>query len=341
MSILAACVALCALLLAVLQVFIRPIMWALLTSSFLFSTKRQLTASTRAALGRVRTTGSTLSLSVLVWPVRFLDSCVDRAYTAMTTIRRANLVLLLSAVLAFNFSGYIEANSLSFVGSLFERACAALTLLANAGGHVSFWLEQSWQSTCTLIAAYLLAVAMFGWRVEYARALQLLAVPVWLVVLVSSGLVASSYRPVLALGLFVLILLGLFSMVHETVTRKLRRLAHRSSSRPLLLNYDDDDHHHHNDADTSEHEACNETTTTAAAAAAATADMPIGSPRSASMHSTNIGDIGDNETMAAGGDVSSGATNVAMEDDDSTSNLVSTHRNHTFVLQKRFYLLMP
>lgn len=100
-SLLVVCVGLCALLFVVLQAFVRPILWALLTSACLFSLKRLLTDVARRRLAEIERAESMLAFQLVLLPIGLVDSCVDWMW-ALLKRRYRNFIALLAAVLFFN-----------------------------------------------------------------------------------------------------------------------------------------------------------------------------------------------------------------------------------------------
>lgn len=100
-GLLVVCVGLCALLYVVLQAFVRPILWALLTSAFLFSLKSLLTDVARRRLQEIEKNDSMLAFEMAVMPLRIVDSCIDWIW-ALIKRRYRNFLVLSLAVLLFN-----------------------------------------------------------------------------------------------------------------------------------------------------------------------------------------------------------------------------------------------
>ncbi len=116
-SVFSACLGLLAALFIVLEAFLKPIFWALLTSAFLFSSKRYLTDVARLRLADIEKRDKTLALECLVAPFQLVDSGIDLFWSFLkkNVSRLAGLVAL---ILLFNVvDSYYETfvQALSFV----------------------------------------------------------------------------------------------------------------------------------------------------------------------------------------------------------------------------------
>lgn len=100
-GLLVVCVGLCALLYVVLQAFVRPILWALLTSACLFSIKRFLTDVARRRLVEIERNRSMLAFEMAVLPLKMADACVDWIW-ALIKRRYRNFLVLSLAVVVLN-----------------------------------------------------------------------------------------------------------------------------------------------------------------------------------------------------------------------------------------------
>lgn len=100
-SIFFACLGLLAILYIVLESFLKPIFWALLTSAFLFSSKRYLTDKARLRLSDIEKKENILALEFIFFPFQMIDSGIN-CFWAFLKKNVTHLVGLVTAVILYN-----------------------------------------------------------------------------------------------------------------------------------------------------------------------------------------------------------------------------------------------
>lgn len=200
------CIGLLAILLIVLQVFVRSILWAVLTSAFLFSFKRYLTDLSRNRLSFIEKNGATLAIELIISPFRLIDSTIDLIWSFIVQKYRQFLILV-STIILFNLS-------CSFYETLFDYSIKILSILTQTSNLMTYYVDNSWQFTCALVIAYLLAIA-FYWHENYSTIFQILSLPVWLSIMFLSSKLLGQYRPYFMIVFIFLICIGVYSFLYE------------------------------------------------------------------------------------------------------------------------------
>lgn len=104
-SIFFACLGLLAILFIVLRAFLKPIFWALLTSAFLFSSKRHLTNIARSRLASIEKREAVLALESILFPFELLDSGID----FFCSFFKKNIFRLIGLILTVVFFNIIDS----------------------------------------------------------------------------------------------------------------------------------------------------------------------------------------------------------------------------------------
>lgn len=214
-SLLVVCIGLFALSIVVLQAFVRSIIWAVLTSAFLFSFKRYLTDRARDRLKEIEQQRM-LAIELTLLPFKLVDSSVDGLWTFIRRKYRIILLILL-AIGVFHLAH-------SFYQSLIDFLIRLVHLTSRTSHTISSYADTFlWQVTCTLLCSYILAVA-FYWNESYKTLFQILSLPVWSSLIFLFSKLLGTYRPVFLLVFIFLICLGIYSFVYELIAKYKRRL---------------------------------------------------------------------------------------------------------------------
>ena len=211
------CLGLCALLLIVLQAFVRSILWALLTSAFLFTFKKYLTDWARNRLTIIEKNEATLALELVLLPAKLVDDAVDSIWSFFK-YKYKNLLILALAIGLFHLAS-------SFYQSLFDFSITSISTLNKTTNLMSYYADNSWQITFTIVIVYLFTIS-FYWREEreYQLAFQLLSVPVWFSVYFLISKLLGSYSPLFTVIFFFLTCLGTYSFIYEYIMKYNQRL---------------------------------------------------------------------------------------------------------------------
>jgi hypothetical protein len=228
MGILIACLGLCALLYYVLSAFIRPILWAILTSAFLFSFKRYLTEIARKRLEQIEKNNKMLAMELALLPISTLDSTVDWMWSFISEKYR-QLAILFSLLVLFNLSSSFSNTLVTALG-LCAHYLSSLTTLMSYNYIIDYY--STWQFTFTLLVAYLLAI-VFYWNESYTTFFQFLSLPIWLSLFLLSSKLMGSYRPLFIIAFLILICIGFYSILFDFVQKNKGKYRFRKSpSRP-------------------------------------------------------------------------------------------------------------
>jgi hypothetical protein len=224
-SIFVGCLLLCGLLLIVLQAFVRSIMWALLTSAFLFSFKRYLTDLSLKKLKKIEQNGSTLAFESCLSPIKLLDSSVDYVWRLFLSKYR-HLIAIVLAIILFHLAG-------SFYQSLFAYSISFITSANRLSNLMTYYVDNSWQLTLTLSVAYLVAISFYWNEKDYRTQIvfKLLSCPIWLSLFFLSTRLMGAYRPLFTVTSIFLICLGFYSFFNETFLKYKRKMSKHETTR--------------------------------------------------------------------------------------------------------------
>lgn len=100
-SLFVACLGLLAVLYIVLESFLKPIFWALLTSAFLFSSKRFLTEAALYRLADIERRETVLALESFLFPFELFNTGIDRFWSFLKK-NIFSLIGLIFTVIVFN-----------------------------------------------------------------------------------------------------------------------------------------------------------------------------------------------------------------------------------------------
>jgi hypothetical protein len=202
------CIALSALLLIVLSTFVRPIMWAILTGAFLFTFKFYLTEVTCAGLKAIESNRTSLSVHLFMLPFRLVDTVSEFTCSFAKQNLRNILIMLLSLVLTKFLSLFHEI--------LFSYTIIAYKVLFSLIELFTFYADKFSMITCTLLVGYLVMLVFF-WEDGYKQYLRFLSIPIWFNGFVVVSKILGSFRIYFIATFIMLISLGMFSYVKETV----------------------------------------------------------------------------------------------------------------------------
>ena len=206
-SIFFACLGLLIVLFIILQSFIRPIFWAFLTSSFLFSFKRYLTDVARHRLALIDKTGSLIAFELVLFPIRLLDNMIE-LFWSLLKLNFNRLVILIVTIISLNIiSLYYE--------TVMNAAYWFIGLIYQITGLLAYLTDNSYQFTLTLIIGYFLGIIFYWKNGDNKLLFQVLSFPIWINVLFHITRLMGTYRP---LFMFIFLLfgcLGIFSLINE------------------------------------------------------------------------------------------------------------------------------
>ncbi len=130
-SIFFACLGLLAALFIVLEAFLKPIFWALLTSAFLFSSKRYLTDAARFRLADIEKCEKTLAIEFLIAPFQFIDSGINLFWLFLknNVHRLTGLVIfiILFTIIDSYYDSFLQTLYL-FINSIYIVSSSAITI---------------------------------------------------------------------------------------------------------------------------------------------------------------------------------------------------------------------
>lgn len=183
--------------------FLRPLCWAVLCGTFLYPFKRTLTDGLRGWLKGLSSSGTPFFLGLVILPVQVVASTSD----TLSDVIRHNFAVIL-AVLA----GLISLQLFYHFGPLYKLAQALLAVLNFVYDFLDYF-STLW--VWTLVIAYVLVVCVY-WRPESRRTLQIMAVPVWLIVVLHIAAAAGPLRVFLLIAMVTLMVFGFFTEVKQS-----------------------------------------------------------------------------------------------------------------------------
>ncbi|XP_060071913.1 transmembrane protein 245-like [Ylistrum balloti] len=186
----------------ILEVFLRPLLWAVLCGTFLYPVKRSLTSWLRRWLHGLQKTNTPIVIGVAFIPVK----AIDRVYGNVFNVFVKHIRLILGG-----FAGIIFTYLLWHFGPakniLFAFRSVFYFIYDVLGYFTSFWI---W----TLLVGYLLAV-VFLWSPDTKRYLRYLSIPVWIVLTLHIATAAGYLRVPLLIFLVVVIVFGFVAEINE------------------------------------------------------------------------------------------------------------------------------
>ena len=286
------CLCLCGLLLIVLQAFVRSILWALLTSAFLFSFKRYLTEWSLKKLSNIETTGSTLAFESVIFPFKLIDSSVNYVWSLFLSKYR-HLIAIVLAIILFHFAS-------SFYESLFDYSILLIKFANRFSNLMTYYVDNSWQLTLTLSIGYLVAISFHWNNQDYKVRLvfKILSYSIWMSLFFLSTKLMGSYRPFFTMVFMFLICLGFYSSVYDAIMKSRSKNSNSNDNSIDELGVDENNHLNHDSL-------------------------------TSSMHSTNI-ENANNMTSQVGEESEDTLTKDESQSIDSTASS-STQSNSTFL----------
>ncbi|XP_033732626.1 transmembrane protein 245-like isoform X2 [Pecten maximus] len=186
----------------ILEVFLRPLLWAVLCGTFLYPVKRSLTSWLRRWLHGLQTTNTPFVLGVAFIPIKAIDRVYGNVFNKFMQHIRMILGGFGGIVLAYLLWHFGPAKNILYsFRSVFYFVYEVL------GYFTSFWI---W----TLLVGYLLAV-VFLWSPDSKRYLRYLSVPIWIVLILHVATAAGYLRVPLLMFLVVVIVIGFVSEINE------------------------------------------------------------------------------------------------------------------------------
>jgi hypothetical protein len=198
------------LLLMVLQSFVRSILWALLTSAFLFATKQYLAEFACSRLEIIEQKGQCLALQLSLMPIYAIDTAVDKLWLFM----RSKYKLLLSlcgAIIGFHLFVSFYEQVVTSLSSLTRYLMNMATFLAT--------FDDSKNSKISLIQYTIIIGYIFGlifyWRRERTLLFQIMSLPVWFTLILMVSHTLGHYQYLFTIAFIFLTLVGIYSYLHE------------------------------------------------------------------------------------------------------------------------------
>ncbi|CAF0851947.1 unnamed protein product [Brachionus calyciflorus] len=209
LTVFAVCIGLCFLLFSILQVFIRSILWAILTSAFLFPLKQYLTSLARNQLETIDKTESVLALQLILFPFNLIDSVVNIGFTFIKS-KIPQITFLILFITLFNLIYSFNDYFLTYSIYLYLYTKINFLIFIN-------YVDNNWIISTTIILCYFLALVLY-WKIEYTLLFQILSLPVWSMILLFVSKLLGEYRPIFMLLFILLTLFGIFSTIKEYLT---------------------------------------------------------------------------------------------------------------------------
>jgi hypothetical protein len=217
-SLFVACLGLLAVLYIVLESFLKPIFWALLTSAFLFSSKRFLTETARSRLADIETRETILALESFLFPFELFDAAIDR-FGSFLKQNVFSLIALIFTVLFFNLMD-------SYYDAIFQAAFVFVNFIYKVTTSVAYYSDNSYQVTLALIIGYIVGITVYWKNGENALLFQILSFPIWINLLFHVSKLMGSYRPLVIFIFCVLACLGVVSFVTEYVKKRMAQMSY-------------------------------------------------------------------------------------------------------------------
>jgi hypothetical protein len=222
------CIGLSALLLIVLSNFVRPIMWAILTGAFLFTSKFYLTKITCESLKSIYANRTSLSIHLLILPFRLIDSISEFTWS-FTNQNIRNIIILFISLLSTKFISLFYEILFSYTFIVCRMMFTLIELFTFYADKFSFIL-------CTILAGYFIMLTFF-WKDGYKSFLRFLSIPIWFNVFVLVSKILGSYRIYFIASFIMLTSLGIFSYIKEMVVEYKESIV--GSSPPIAVSDSD------------------------------------------------------------------------------------------------------
>lgn len=206
-------IGLCVFLLILLQAFVRPILWALLTGACLFSLKKYLKDITLNSLKSIETNESSITIMLSVSPFKL----ADRVFDLLWKLFKKNLKNV--AI----FVGVIV--SLKIINSFYERIIVFIfnffACIATITNFFAVHVDNYWEITLTLILMYFVSVIFYyeTIKIRFRSIFQLISIPIWSSIFFLVSHIMGSYRVTCLVVFFILISLGIMANLKEYITK--------------------------------------------------------------------------------------------------------------------------
>ncbi|CAF0841216.1 unnamed protein product [Didymodactylos carnosus] len=190
----------------ILEAFLRPILWAILTGAFLFPFKKTLTKITRQYLKQFEVNNHLLITGVtIIVPYQTLDTLSN--YLGPLAIQKWKPILFIFILLPI--LNVAKMDIYSGLKAFLYEIILKLSLIQE-------YFESQW--IITLLCGYLCAVICLYNEENYIikKILNLLAIPLWIIFfLYISQYISQTYRLLFLILTFTLIVIGFIADVHE------------------------------------------------------------------------------------------------------------------------------
>ena len=207
-------ISLCALLLIVLQAFVRSILWALLTGAFLFQFKKYLTDKSCSRLKTIEKLESCITFQILLLPFKLIDSTSDYIYEFF----KKNYIQLVGIVVSILLLNYINILYEPFI----DYVLIIVNFFTEILKYFVFYVDNSWYISFTIIIAYLASI-IFYWNNDTKFLFKLMAVPVWTCFLVLISQILGKYRIFFLIFLFLITCIGVISNVSQKLNQMIEQ----------------------------------------------------------------------------------------------------------------------
>lgn len=204
------CFGLGALLIILLQVFVRSILWALLTGAFLFSFKSSLTQLVRKRLKKVADTNGSLSLEIVILPAKLTRYTLDRLQEIIFS-RIRQFLIFAGVVLLTKFLSEFYEDVTNTLKALFDKSYAHAS-------HFVVLCDSSSDFFIALFCIYFMTI-LFQYTERTKWLLRLLAMPIWTSFLLISSKLMGSFRLPFLVVFFFLTFLGICALIREFFAR--------------------------------------------------------------------------------------------------------------------------
>ena len=205
---------LCALLVVVLQVFVRSILWALLTGAFLFKLKRYLTEASCNHLELIENYKSCLTFQIVLLPFKLVDSASDYICGFFWS-KKVQLIFTIISVMLFNYVNLIYE---PFV----RHTLFVVFLLRDILSSFVFYVDSSWYISVTIILGYSILI-IFYWNVETKFIYRIISIPVWMSLLILISQILGKFRMFFLIFLFLITCIGIISQVSQGINKLIEK----------------------------------------------------------------------------------------------------------------------
>ncbi|CAH1775650.1 unnamed protein product, partial [Owenia fusiformis] len=188
----------------VLEIFLKPLMWALLCGAFLHPFKNTFSKSIQNWLKGLRSSGTPLVVGVTLLPLNLIDSTSEKLGGAL--LKHLKSIICVAVGLPVLYSIYQFGPVQKIIDVLVCTFYVSSDLIAIFGSR--------WYFVWSLAVGYILLV-IFYWTPQTSRFLRLLSIPVWLGIFLHIATVAGPLRVPIFVALVIMMVVGFVSEVLE------------------------------------------------------------------------------------------------------------------------------